>query len=228
MDPPQEPDALHVQAAPIGQLVSQSAQTSPAPHAAVLVPGVHVPAFWSEQHPPLHGWAEEHAVVHVAVAASHASPTWHAEELEQPASVAVSAPSPRLSDAASRAASAEDSDLASSCESAPPSLPGESVVTVPPQAIAKADGRSREKSKRTRMPACSRTLARGSTSGQGGKSHARRAGKDQRNEDPTGPTDRYEPKTRRASPSRRLLENDRSVVVYNRHQDVTRNWSWLR
>jgi hypothetical protein len=65
----------HEHVPPLGQLVVQSVQTPPVPHAVVLVPATQVPLVAPEQHPPLHVWFEEQSVVHECVVVSHACPT---------------------------------------------------------------------------------------------------------------------------------------------------------
>jgi hypothetical protein len=61
-----------------------AAQTPELPHAVVVVPAWHVPPLAAEQQPPLHGWFELHAVVHLPVDASHASCAGQSAALVQP------------------------------------------------------------------------------------------------------------------------------------------------
>ena len=87
----------HEHMPPIGQLVAQSAQTPPVPHAIVVVPAAHVPFFAAEQQPPLHACVEEHAVVQAWVVVSQAclvgqsaAVLQHPLPIVQPASCATS------------------------------------------------------------------------------------------------------------------------------------------
>jgi hypothetical protein len=74
----QSPEAVHEHAPPTGQSAVQSAQTPPsAPQAVVDTPATQAPAVAAEQHPPLHAWVAEHALVHVCADARH---DWAAEQ----------------------------------------------------------------------------------------------------------------------------------------------------
>ncbi len=57
---------------PVGQVAVQSVHTPLAPHAVFEVPPTQVPPVAAEQHPPLHVWLAEHAVVQVLVVVSQA------------------------------------------------------------------------------------------------------------------------------------------------------------
>jgi len=77
--------APHAHIPPVGQLVTQSVQTPPVPHAIAVVPAAQVPFFAAEQQPPLHACVEVQAVVHACVVVSQACPTGQSfVELQQP------------------------------------------------------------------------------------------------------------------------------------------------
>jgi hypothetical protein len=63
-EPVHAPDALHAHVPPLGQVVAQSMQTPPVPHAAFASPVLQVPAAAAEQQPPLQAWVAEQLDVH--------------------------------------------------------------------------------------------------------------------------------------------------------------------
>jgi hypothetical protein len=68
-----------------GVLAGHGAHTAPVePHAPVDVPATQVPPVAAEQQPPLHGWFELHAVVHLFVEVSQACPDGQSAALVQP------------------------------------------------------------------------------------------------------------------------------------------------
>lgn len=59
------------------------------PHAAMPVPGSHVPPVAAEQHPPLHGWPVLQLVVHWCLVPSHAMPAGQSAAEVHPAPPSV-------------------------------------------------------------------------------------------------------------------------------------------
>ncbi len=64
-------------APPEGQVVAQSAQTTPEPHAVVKSPPAQVPPVSAEQQPPLQGWVAEQLAVHICATGSQARGAVH-------------------------------------------------------------------------------------------------------------------------------------------------------
>jgi hypothetical protein len=115
----------------------QSAQTPLAPHSLIAVPPTQVPPVDAEQHPPLHAWVEEHAVVHKPVVTSQASRAGQSLATAQPRAL-ESTPTSAASVASAAASSASSPAPAVSSESDDTSTMPASLVSspVPPSDLA--------------------------------------------------------------------------------------------
>jgi hypothetical protein len=80
--PASMPDATQV--VPFGSVAQLAHRPPLSPHADGEVPAWHVPPVLAEQHPPLQGWAELHAVLHVFVVVSQAMPAGQSPGLVHP------------------------------------------------------------------------------------------------------------------------------------------------
>ncbi len=135
------PEMTHAEPAALPTQVVHTAAPE-ALHAVCDSVATQVPFVEALQHVPLHGWLDEHAVVHTWVPRSHAWPTAHPLEAEQPASPGpVSTPvsngaSPASARAASLASAASAGSVASvpasSCDGLSVEASTEPSASVPP------------------------------------------------------------------------------------------------